>query len=202
MQSLISNNADIAVFAVAAGNGYRHIDDTSVHAQDTAYWQSFGYPGTASMAFYSAGVARLQNTLDNVMAVGALQRIATTVYGLENASAVNRADYSNYGTGIIMAATDSPATTQSGSMGFFGGTSAANPNMAGIASLVWSANTNLTGSQIRQIIFDTAMDLGTSGADDNYGRGLVNADAAVRRAYALRTNADVANLYSGSSILV
>lgn len=184
LQSLISNNADIALFAVAAGNGNVDLNDAT------------------SNTTYSAGVARLQNTLGNVMAVGALEHTASTVNGLENASAVNRASYSNYGTGIIMAATDSPATTQNGGMNYFNGTSAANPNMAAIASLVWSANTNLSASQVRQIIFDTAMDLGTAGADSEYGRGLVNADAAVRRAWALRTNSDVASLHSGSSVLI
>ncbi|PZV11506.1 MAG: serine protease [Leptolyngbya sp.] len=183
LQSLISSNSDIAVFAVAAGNGNVALSDAT------------------SNPVYSAGVARLQNTLGNVMAVGALEHTSTMVNGLDNASAVNRASYSNYGTGIIMAATDSPATTQSGGMNYFNGTSAANPNMAGIASLVWSVNPNLTGSQVRQIIFDTAMDLGTPGADNTYGRGLVNADAAVRRAWALRNNSDVASLHSGSSML-
>ncbi len=183
LQSLISNNADIAVFAVAAGNGNVSLSDAT------------------SNPVYGAGVARLQSTLGNVMAVGALEHTSTMVNGLDNASAVNRASYSNYGTGIIMAATDSPATTQGGGMSFFSGTSAANPNMAGIASLVWSANTSLSGSQVRQIIFDTAMDLGAPGADSTYGRGLVNADAAVRRAWALRNNSDVANLHSGSSML-
>ncbi len=57
--------------------------------------------------------------------------------------------------------------------------------LAGIASLVWSINPNLTGAEIRQILVETAIDLGATGRDDFYGAGLVNADAAVRRAYAL-----------------
>jgi serine protease len=101
-----------------------------------------------------------------------------------------------------MAATDSPAMDKFGNMNFFGGTSAANPNMAGIASLVWSVNSELTGGELRQILIDTAMDLGTLGDDNTFGNGLVNADAAIRRAWALADNFDVANLYSGDSLFV
>ncbi len=54
-----------------------------------------------------------------------------------------------------------------------------------IASLVWSVNPNLTAMEVRQILTDTAMDLGVVGRDDLYGYGLVDADAAVRRAYAM-----------------
>ena len=185
LEQLIEENSDMALFAVAAGNGNVHLDDAT------------------SNPVYSAGFARLQNTHDNVIAVGALQPTTkTTVNGLTNATNVNRAWYSNYGNDVLMAATDSPAMTKSGDMTIFGGTSAANPNMAGIASLVWSVNSTLEANQVRQILFETAMDLGTVGQDNTFGRGLVNADAAVRRAVALQRNSDVANLFSGGSLFV
>jgi subtilisin family serine protease len=91
---------------------------------------------------------------------------------------------------------------QFGNFVYFNETSAANPNLAGIASLVWSVNPTLTGGQVRQILTDTAMDLGTLGRDNTFGYGLVNADAAVRRAAALQRNVEVANLYAGSSLYV
>jgi serine protease len=185
LEQLIEENSDIALFAVAAGNGNVHLDDAT------------------SNSVYSAGFARLQGTHENVIAVGALQPTTkTTVNGLTNATNVNRAWYSNYGNDVLMAATDSPAMTKSGDMTIFGGTSAANPNMAGIASLVWSVNPTLEANQVRQILFETAMDLGTVGQDNTFGRGLVNADAAVRRAVALQRNSDVANLFSGASLFV
>jgi subtilisin family serine protease len=99
-----------------------------------------------------------------------------------------------------MAATDSPAMSKVGQL-TFNGTSAANPNMAGIASLVWSVNSSLTGGQVRQILIDTSMDLGTAGRDNTFGHGLVNADAAVRRAWALQRDSQLANLYSGRSVI-
>jgi subtilisin family serine protease len=67
----------------------------------------------------------------------------------------------------------------------FGGTSAAAPNVAGVASLVWSANGNLSAAQVTAILSETAYDLASSGYDQFTGNGFVNADAAVRRALVL-----------------
>ncbi|MEH2241399.1 S8 family serine peptidase [Nostoc sp.] len=189
LEQLIRDNSDIAIFAIAAGNGEIDIDNSSVD-------------NSSVKKGFSGGVARLQTTYSNVMSVGALQRSGqSTVNGLANATSVNRAYYSNFGSSLtLMAATDSPAMKPDGSVNLmFDGTSAANPNMAGIASLVWSVNSSLNGGQLRQILIDTAMDLGATGRDNIFGNGLVNADAAVRRALALSRNNQLSNLYSGRS---
>ncbi|MBW3599122.1 MAG: S8 family serine peptidase [Planctomycetes bacterium] len=180
LESLISGASNYALFAIAAGNG-----GPGGNLNDLDYLTSV------------SGVARLQTNHGNVMSVGALQRTATIVAGMANASSVNLASYSNRGTNLtIVAPTDVLATTfssaASGNMSSFGGTSAANPNMAAIASLVWSANPNLTAGQVRSIITDTAMDLGAYGKDTTYGHGLANADAAVRRARALYSDPTLA----------
>jgi serine protease len=67
----------------------------------------------------------------------------------------------------------------------FNGTSASAPMVTGIASLVWSANPNLTAGQVKDILSKTAVDLGAAGYDKYYGYGFVNADAAVRSALAI-----------------
>jgi serine protease len=67
----------------------------------------------------------------------------------------------------------------------FNGTSASTPIVSGIASLVWSANPNLSASQVKTILAETAYDLGDQGYDRYYGYGFINADAAVRTALAL-----------------
>ncbi len=188
LEQLIRDNSDIAIFAIAAGNG-----GPGGNLSDPDYLTSV------------SGVAQLETTHDNVISVGALRNTSPTtkIDGLTNASAVNLASYSNRGSNLtLVAATDSPAMDKFGNMRFFGGTSGANPNVAGIASLVWSVNSSLTGGQVRQILIDTAIDLGVDGRDNTFGYGLVNADAAVRRAVALQRNSDVANLYSGRSIFV
>ncbi|MEP0910837.1 S8 family serine peptidase [Leptolyngbya sp. GB1-A1] len=183
LEQIFSDCADIAVFAMAAGNGNVDMDDP------TNFWES-------------GGIGRLEANHSNVMSVGALARSDVQIInGLLNAAAVRRAGYSNYGSKLtMMAATDSPVMNTLGQLDYFGGTSCANPNMAAIASLVWSVNTNLTGGELRQILTDTAMDLGSAGRDLYFGHGLVNADAAVRRAWALARNVELASLYNGRSL--
>ena len=187
LEQLIQANSDNAIFAIAAGNG-----GPGGNLVDPNYLTSV------------SGVAKLETTHTNVISVGALQYQGTAVVnGITNATAVNLASYSNRGSNLtLVAPTDSPAINKSGNLIYFTETSAANPNLAGIASLVWSVNPTLTGGQVRQILTDTAMDLGTTGRDNTFGYGLVDADAAVRRGAALQRNAEVANLYTGSSLLV
>jgi serine protease len=171
LTDLISRNATTSLFAVAAGNFNTNLNERG-------------------------GVAALQTTHDNVMAVGAEKHIRQDVHGLENARNLFRAGYSNFGADLtMMAATDSPAVNKQGQINTFTGTSAANPNMAAIASLVWSALPTATGAEIRQILIDTATDLSLPGPDDQTGAGMVNAEAAVRRAIALARDASLAQLY-------
>jgi serine protease len=80
---------------------------------------------------------------------------------------------------------DASATYEFGYYDRFNGTSASAAVVTGIASLALSTNPNLTAGQIKTILSETAYDLGAAGYDTVYGYGLVNADAAVRRAEAL-----------------
>ncbi len=59
------------------------------------------------------------------------------------------------------------------------GTSMASPHVAGVAALVKSIHPEYGPDEIRQILQDTAQDLGTPGWDERYGYGLVDAYAAV-----------------------
>lgn len=137
--------------------------------------------------------AVLAKYYDNVIAVGAVKD-----HGF-------RPSYSNYGEGItLMGPTEVLSTGAFPNKVFdyhtdFSGTSAATPNVAGIASLVWSANPNLSASQIKSILSETAYDLGNPGYDWEYGHGFVNADAAVRRAVALSYQDNLTGASSNSS---
>lgn len=71
-------------------------------------------------------------------------------------------------------------------MNNFGGTSAACPQVAGVAALVLSANPDYTANQVRSVLCNSARDLGVSGPDTTYGSGLVNAYAAVMAALCAR----------------
>ena len=59
------------------------------------------------------------------------------------------------------------------------GTSMATPHVSGVAALVLSHFPGLSASQLRQILIETALDLGSPGRDDLYGHGMVQALAAL-----------------------
>jgi len=65
------------------------------------------------------------------------------------------------------------------------GTSMACPHVAAVAALMLSANPTLTVQQVRTALQETAIDLGPSGRDDEFGFGLVDAGVAVVRAVEL-----------------
>ena len=62
---------------------------------------------------------------------------------------------------------------------FFGGTSAAAPNAAAVAALLWQAQPTLTQSQLNDRLKATATDLLAPGYDALTGAGLINAYAAI-----------------------
>ncbi len=59
------------------------------------------------------------------------------------------------------------------------GTSYAAPHVAGVAALIRSANPNLTQEQVKQLLEETADDLGDPGFDHQFGHGRVDAYRAV-----------------------
>jgi subtilisin family serine protease len=177
-EQLVANNSNV-LFVIASGN-----DDDG----------SLSFP------------AQLAATYSNVIAVGASW--GTQDWYGNSTTPGDRISYanwwgSNYGDGLTLMGPSEVIATQAANslsdvqFGFnsnapgttasipFNGTSAATPNVTGVASLVWSANPNLTAAQVRSILSQTAYDLGFSGYDPIYGHGFINADAAVRSAIAL-----------------
>ena len=61
----------------------------------------------------------------------------------------------------------------------FGGTSAAAPHAAGVAALLLQALPSLTPTDVRNILENTALNMGPAGFDTNTGFGLIRADAAL-----------------------
>jgi subtilisin family serine protease len=143
-----------------------------------------GRSGIASPAF-------LASKYKNVMAVGAVYG-PTNSYG-QKTTPGTRTYYSQYGTGLTLMAPSEVLTTiasnATGSVTFdydrFNGTSAAAPHVTGVASLIWSVNPNLTAAQLKTIMSETAYKGVPDYSKDYYGSGVVNADAAVRRAMAM-----------------
>jgi serine protease len=156
----------------------------AAYSNDTLVVAAAGNKGTPEI-FYPAGY-------DSVVSVSAVD------IGAEIAS------YSNYGGTIEVAApggsfafdlnfdnyVDGVLSTFSEIQGtgnykmdlyaFQQGTSMAAPHVAGLAALIKANNPAFTAAQIRSRIQSNVIDLGTSGRDDFYGYGLINAYAAVK----------------------
>jgi subtilisin family serine protease len=178
MQAAIDETEDYGFFAMAAGN---YGDKTSV-----------------------AGIAQAETTNGNVASIGALKHSGAMndVDGITNYDSHELADYSNAGANLtLVAPTDSPSINGDGDITDYGGTSCANPNVAGVAALVWSENTCLSGSDVRDLLTHSAMDLGDFGRDTTFGHGLVNAESAVRRSHALAENYELASFYTNDQFL-
>ena len=62
---------------------------------------------------------------------------------------------------------------------YLSGTSMAGPHVAGVVALMRAANPDVDVDTIKQILMDTATDLGAIGEDNTYGHGLINAYDAV-----------------------
>ena len=110
-----------------------------------------------------------------------------------------KADYSNYGSYVDIAAPGGDGNDNNGdgymdgvlqntfsgtSEGyyFFTGTSMATPHVAGIAAAMFAVNPSITNVDVRNILETTADDLGTPGWDQYFGNGLLDGDEAVQQA--------------------
>ena len=89
----------------------------------------------------------------------------------------HRCSFSNYGDGLELVAPGKRiiSTVRGDDYDYFSGTSMATPHVAGVAALAKSSNPSWTNDQIREELKNTAEDLGTSGWDDYFGYGLVDA---------------------------
>ncbi len=65
---------------------------------------------------------------------------------------------------------------------YMDGTSMASPHVNGVVALMYEACPDLTVEDFKQIIYDTAYDLGSPGEDNDYGWGMIDAYEAVNMA--------------------
>jgi len=79
---------------------------------------------------------------------------------------------------LNMAGTSATISFSRSNYDSYDGTSMATPHVSGVAALVWSRYPACTKDNILNALFVTAMDLGTTGRDNYYGHGLVQAKAA------------------------
>lgn len=104
-----------------------------------------------------------------VIAVGALDRHGQRAY------------FSNYGDALDLVAPGVRIFSAVLNNGYdtFSGTSMATPHVTGVAGLLLAQHPTLTNHQVRQLLFQSAVDLGEKGLDRQYGYGLVDAESAL-----------------------
>ena len=93
----------------------------------------------------------------------------------------NRASFSQFNDQVDIAAPGAriKSTLPNRSYGLKSGTSMASPHVAGVAALVWSLNPDRSAKEIWQALTKTAKKkAGTTGRDNMYGHGVVQAAAA------------------------
>jgi subtilisin len=108
-------------------------------------------------------------------------------------SSDQRSSFSSTGPAVELAAPGSSiySTLRGGGYGYMSGTSMAAPHVSGVAALVIAAGvTDSNGDgkiaeDVRVLLQVTAEDLGSTGADPEFGHGLVNAEFAVLLAHDL-----------------
>jgi thermitase len=94
------------------------------------------------------------------------------------------APYSNYGNylDVVAPGTNIASTFTQHRYAALSGTSMAAPHVTALAGLIRSLNPRLSNDEVKQIIIDTATDLGDSGKDPYYGYGLINVYRALELA--------------------
>ncbi len=89
--------------------------------------------------------------------------------------------FSNYGPEqeLVAPGTTIYSTAPGGSYLEASGTSMSCPQVSGVAALIFAAAPALSANAVRAILSASAIDMGTTGRDDRYGYGLVNAYRAL-----------------------
>jgi cell wall-associated protease len=190
---VINNNAaDIITLSAGSIGVFDQTVTDAINSATTNGRNNLGIPFISITQNDSDDVIAFPASLPNVIAVGSVNNNG------------NRASTSNYGTGIDVVApgvciyttdlTGGAGQTNWDYWTCFSGTSAAAPQVAGVAALVLSINASLTSQQVRNIIESTADKVGgvtyTFGAgeqvgltwNNQMGYGRVNALRAVQAA--------------------
>jgi subtilisin family serine protease len=80
---------------------------------------------------------------------------------------------------VSQGGTTGTVVNQASDWDHYDGTSMATPHTTGVLALIWSVDPALSNTSVEDHLFNTCTDLGAAGYDTTFGRGLVNAEAAV-----------------------
>jgi thermitase len=165
-------------------NGLTWAADHGARVANISFRASSGSTITSAAQYFQSkgGVVTVSAGNNGIFDSAADNLYVLTVSATDADDAV--ASFSNTGNNVDLAApgVNLETTTTGGDYGSGTGTSFSAPVVAGVAALVLSANPTLSGSQVQQILKNSADDLGAAGWDTSYGWGRANASNAVRMA--------------------
>lgn len=95
----------------------------------------------------------------------------------------NKSSFAQYNKSVLVTASGEKvkSTYKDGGYQILQGTSQATPMVSGIAAVALSMNEKLTSEEFRQLLIETAEDLGENDYDVKFGYGLANEDALIDR---------------------
>jgi subtilisin family serine protease len=164
-------------FVIAAGNDGMPCSPTKMGALGTIAW--CGLPAALPVLPEFRSLLNGPGAWIAVGAIGAHLDPYTkrpVLAGFSNAAGITQDWY------IVAPGENIVSTGRDGSPTRMSGTSMATPFVAGALALLKQKHPFLTGKQLAQIIFTTAVDLGDPGVDAVYGHGLLDIEAAMRPA--------------------
>jgi bacillopeptidase F len=158
------------------------------------YKQTFDAIEAAGIAIvFSAGnngpnastITKPKNINTNEVNVFCVGNINGNTAGYPIASSSSRGPSTCGGTGsllikpeVVAPGTSVRSSVRGGGYSTMSGTSMASPHVAGAIALLKQVFPNLTGSQLKYALYNTAVDLGDPGEDNTYGKGLIDVYAA------------------------
>jgi hypothetical protein len=200
-----TNNA-VGVASVAGGARIMpiRVTDTSGYGSWSAIasgltWAADNGARVANLSFYGVETSSSARSAAQYMKnKGGLVVTSAGNYGVEETitpsdtmitvSATDSGDaktsWSSYGSFVELAAPGAGiwSTTNGGGYASVSGTSFSSPVTAGVVALIMAANPALGATDVQNLLYSKADDLGSSGWDKYYGYGRVNAAAAVQAA--------------------
>jgi subtilisin family serine protease len=190
LKRVIENYGYEFVICVAAGNsnrrqfipykessfGYKIIDENSSYLDRTSVYRQYGNV----FAKYSSSLAYIEDEVvkDRIIVVGSIG--IDTQRSTSERTEYRYSSFSNVGDRVdIVAPGEDIYSTFVRGYGYMTGTSMASPHVAGVAGLVFAANPDLTGAEVKRIVLESAI-----GRFDYSGghSGLLNAERAVMNA--------------------
>ncbi len=167
----VKNGAKIVVLSVGLYRASPYMQDIVEYAEDQGVLL-IAATGNDGLKFKNKVAVKYPAAYPSVLAVG-------------GASADGKAEpRSNSGPEVdIVAPWNVYTTALGGGYAKEQGTSMAAPQAAGVAALVWAKYPHMEPYQIRELLRQTAKDVGAKGWDEQTGYGLLQADQALTASY-------------------